>query len=67
MKYSLVNVNGNTFCLISHVTSCMKKEKISKEKREEFAKNILACKSYKEVVNRCQSKLDELNNLTKVK
>lgn len=66
MKYDLVGIDGNAFCIMAYVVNAMRECKFSKDDREAYRKdatssdyNHLLCVSF-EMIDKCNEIADEM-------
>ena len=58
--YSLVGINGNAFCIMGHVSHCMKKEGKTKEEIKEYTDRATSG-DYSNLICESQKMIDYLN------
>ena len=67
MKYSLVGVDGNIYCVFGYVRSAMKAENFSEEEINEVIDNAMATKSYYGALAVCNKAVIECNERAKLR
>ncbi len=60
-KYSLVGIDGNAFCVMGYVISCMRKEKKSMEQIEKYKKEAKSS-DYNNLLCVSMDIIEKLNN-----